>query len=202
MNAPTRDLNAKVFERDPLDWYVEGQCASDALFAVERFSGAIWDPSCGGGNIMEAATRAGYDVVGTDIKRRTNEPWFVGERDFLADGAELAPNIVCNPPFYRAKGAEAFIRQAHKLAAGKIAMFLDIRFLAGADRAGGLYSELTPHRAWIVTPRISCPPGEYLLAGNKAEGGSADWLWLVWDKLAPPPPPGCTQLRWLIGVGK
>ena len=200
MNAPTRDLKAKVWERDALDWYVEDGKVSDALFGVERFVGHIWDPACGGGNILEAALRAGYEVVGSDIQRRTTRVWFRGERDFLATEESLAQNIVCNPPFFRAKGAEAFIRKALTLAKGKVAMFLDIRFLAGAERANGLFADHPPHRVWIVTPRVSCPPGDYLAAGNKAGNGSSDWCWCVWDMTAPPAVN--SELRWLRGVGK
>jgi hypothetical protein len=200
VNAQARDLKAKIWERDPLDWYVEPESVSDALFRAERFSGNIWDPACGAGNVIWAAIRAGYGALGTDIKRRSSALWFHSERDFLAADQALAQNIVCNPPFFRATGAEAFIRKALCLARGKVAMFLDIRFLAGADRASGLYAEHPPHRVWVVTPRVSCPPGEYLAAGNKAANGSADWCWLVWDLLAPAP--AHPELRWLKEVGR
>ena len=202
MNAPTRDLKAKVWERDALDWYVEDGKVSDALFRVERFVGYVWDPACGGGNILEAASRADYPPVGTDIKKRVNRYWFRREADFLAWNEQpLAQNILCNPPYGGGKLAEAFIRQALALATGKVAMFLDTRFLSGAKRAAGLYAEHRPHRAWILTPRPSCPPGEWLAAGNTAGGGTADFLWLVWDKTAPPAV--VTDLRWLNwGNGK
>jgi len=190
---------AHVWERDPHDWYVEEPRATEALLSVERFVGAVWDPACGQGNILTAFLRSGLDqslVAGTDIVRRTDSLWFRGEIDFLAyDGVTLAQNVVMNPPFYRAKGAESFIRRALSLAAGKVAAFVDVRFLAGSDRANGLFAEHPPHRIWIITPRVSCPPGSYLAAGGRASGGSADWCWLVWDRTAPPP--STSQLGWL-----
>ena len=122
----------------------------------------------------------------SDIVRRVDRWWFRRECDFLeSDGAPLAQNIVTNPPFFKAKGAEAFIRKAIELATGKVAVFVDIRFLAGAERAQGLFADHPPHRIWIVTPRVSCPPGAYLAAGNKAGGGSSDWCWLVWSVCDP-----------------
>ena len=139
----TRERKSKIWERDPLDWYQEPTMATEALLEVERFVGPVWDPCCGGGN------------------------------------------IVMNPPFFRAKGAEAFIRKALSLATGKVCAFVDIRFIAGAERANGLFAEHCPHRIWIITPRVSCPPGEYLAAGHKAGNGSSDWCWLVWDLTAP-----------------
>jgi hypothetical protein len=194
-----RANGAKVWERDPLDWYVEEPRASAALFDVERFVGAIWDPACGGGNICDEGDRRGYIVVGSDIVKRVDgKAWWSrsGTRDFLTDtSAPLAPNIVTNPPFFGAKGAEAFIRKALQIARGKVAVFVDIRFIAGGERANGLFAENPPHRIWIVTPRVSCPPGEYLAAGNKAGNGSSDWCWLVWELTAPAP--AFPQLGWL-----
>src|ERR1700743_3556972 len=102
MNAPTRDLKAKIWERGDLDWYVDPPSASAALFQVERFVGVIWDPACGGGNILTSAEVAGYkhSVIGTDIKRRVNSVWFHTERDFLEETQAFAQTIVCNPPFF------------------------------------------------------------------------------------------------------
>jgi hypothetical protein len=197
--AATRANGAKVWDRDPLDWYVEESRASAALFEVERFVGPIWDPACGQGNICEEAKRRDYIVTGSDIvKRVEGKVWWSrdGERDFLkSDLPALAPNIVTNPPFFGAKGAEAFIRKALQLARGKVAVFVDIRFIAGGERANGLFAEHPPHRIWIVTPRVSCPPGEYLAAGNKAGNGSSDWCWMVFDLTAPAP--AFPQLGWL-----
>ena len=102
-----------------------------------------------------------------------------------------------NPPFVRAKGAEAFIRKALALASGKVAAFVDIRFIASAKRANGLFADFPPCRIWVVIPRPSCPPGSYLEAGNKAGGGTADWCWIVWDKTAPTQ---ATHFGWLRGA--
>jgi len=176
---------AHTWARDPLDWYVEEMRATEQLLEVERFIGTIWDPCCGQGNILEAALAAGYDVVGTDILKRRNRYFIQGGVDFLDQSAPRAQNIVMNPPFFRGKGTEAFIRKALALVNGKVAAFVDLKFLAGAGRANGLWNEFPPHRIWIVTPRVSCPPGEWLAAGNKAGGGTADWCWAVWDRTAP-----------------
>lgn len=200
----TREKNAKVWARDEFDWYVEPIEATKALLTVETFVGKIWDPACGGGNICSTFEAAGYRAIGSDVVKRVDGAkwWWAGDdrRDFLNDFDEaLAPNIVCNPPFFRAKGAEAFIRKALELASGKVAMFLDIRFLAGGERANGIFAEHPPHRIWIVTPRVSCPPGAYLQAGGKAGNGSSDWVWLIWDQTSPRPP--FPQLGWLRKPG-
>lgn len=175
--------NARLWARDELNWYVEPERATEALLTVESFHGRVWDPACGGGNIPRVMRRHGVAAFGSDVVNRglsLDDGW-LGEIDFLAHEQMLSPNIVCNPPFFRARGAEAFIRQALEVATCKVCMFVDIRFVAGAERASGLFQDKPPDRIWIVTPRVSCPPGTYLAAGNKAGNGSSDWCWLVWN---------------------
>lgn len=191
-----KERNGKIFKRDPFDWYVEESRASEMLFEVERFVGAIWDPACGSGNILRSAMNAGYVAIGSDLVRRVDHSCVFQEHDFLAAGREaLGVNIVCNPPFYRGKGTEGFIRRALEVCTGKIAVFASIGFLSGQARANGLFADHPPHRIWMVTPRVSCPPGEWIAAGNKAGGGTDDWVWMVWDQTAPAP--AFSQLGWL-----
>lgn len=193
------ERKAHIFQRDNLDWYVEPKFATEALLKVERFSGRIWDPACGQGNIISALLHAGYNAAGTDIVRRVpeNTGWFCGEFDFLNDEILTDPDCyVFNPPFYRAKGAEAFIRRAVGSAQTKVAAFVDLKFLGSVGRANGLFNGHPPTRIWMITPRPSCPPGEFLKAGNKAGGGTADWVWLVWDLTAPY---SGTSFGWLRG---
>lgn len=190
-NAPARKTKkAHIFKRDPLEWYVEPEDCTAALLTVERFVGSVLDPACGQGNIVRTLRDKHVEAFGSDIKRRVPEDteWFLGEVDFLTlpPSCVQQSNIITNPPFFRGVGTEAFIRASLKAASHKVAVYTDLKFLAGAKRAGGLYAEHTPHRVWLLTPRPSCPPGEYLLAGNKAGGGTADWVWIVWDLAAPP----------------
>lgn len=188
---------AHVWKRDELDWYVEPERVTEQLCRVERFHGKILDPCCGGGNIVRALNAAGHTASGSDIvKRFQGIPiWWLGERDFLAEqDVWIPPNCVMNPPFFRAKGLEAFIRKALAVFAGKICVFGDVRFLAGAARSNGLFREFPPQRVWIITPRPSCPPGAFLEGGGTAGNGSSDWCWMVWSHLEPM---GETRLGWL-----
>ncbi len=186
MNKP---LKAHIWDKAPLDWYVEEERASEALFGAERFVGGILDPACGSGNIVKSALAAGYAAIGCDVVQRVNPrpDWFHDPMDFLECGSGWPQqNIVCNPPFFKGRGTEAFIRKALKVARGKVAIFADVNFLASTRRAEGLWADHPPHRIWIITPRVSCPPGEYLVAGNKAGGGTVDWAWFVWCLTEPP----------------
>lgn len=191
---------AHNFPRAAHEWYVEEPVATEGLLTVEKFAGRVWDPCCGQGNIVKTLLAAGVDAVGTDIVARVDhvqESWFLGRHDFLADealniGGVL--NIVFNPPFSKGRAAEACIRKAIATIPGKVAAFVDQRFIGSARRANGLFAEHPPSRIWSITPRVSCPPGEYLLAGNKAGGGTADYVWMVWDQTIPR---GETRLGWI-----
>ena len=178
-----RPLKAHIWGRSDDEWYVEPVFVSDALFAVEKFDGGIWDPACGQGNILLAAIAAGHkDILGSDTVQRgriSKRLWTI--KDFLNCRRLLFPNIVTNPPFGRAILAEKFIRHAISLKPQKLAVFVDSRFLFGMARSAGLFSEFPPARVWLITPRPSCPPGVYLEAGNKAGGGTADYCWLIWE---------------------
>jgi hypothetical protein len=185
MNAD-KAKKAHVWERDELDWYVEPTRATEALLSVERFVGVIWDPCCGQGNIVSTLVAAGYEAFGTDIVQRVDAPpaWWRGAMRYQNSSWAVVGSIVSNPPFFGAKGTEEFIRWAIDQPVMKVAVFADIRFIAGHKRAKGLFRDVGLPRVWIVTPRVSCPPGSYLAAVNKAGGGSSDWCWLVWDRTA------------------
>lgn len=192
----TTAKKAHVWARDPYDWYVEPELVTRQLLTVERFVGRVLDPCCGQGNIVRTLIDCGVVAKGSDIVcRAPGENWFLGERDFLQSQVVGWANIIMNPPFFRAKGTEAFIRHALTQASSKVAAFVPLNFLASEDRALGLYAEHRPHRGWIVTPRVSCPPGTFLIEGGRARGDQRDWCWLVWDLTAPPA--AVTSFDWL-----
>lgn len=189
------DKKAKKWPKHPQHWYVEEERVTAALLTVEGPEGIVWDPACGGGNIVRACLAAGLDARGTDIVERVpGATWFAGRHDFLGpDGAappfpfgasdgRAADAILCNPPYFGASGAEGFIRAACRAQPRLIAMWLDLRFLASSTRATGLFQTLRPARVWFCWPRVSCPPGDYLAAGGQRGGGQQDWIWMVWER--------------------
>lgn len=192
------EKNAHVWPRDQHDWYVEPRASVDFLLDRERFSGPVWDPACGQGTIVKACLDRGLEAYGTDLIRRmySRPAWFPGVLNFAEGRKDLARRreIISNPPYLKAKGAEAFIRRALALPRiEKVAMVVNAKFMFGDGRARGLYTELPPTRAWPIFPRPSMPPGEWLANGQKAGGGVEDFVWLVWDLWAKPTP---TEIRW------
>lgn len=199
MEPTAKKRESHIWQRGDLDWYVEPERCTAQLLKVERFIGKIHDPCCGQGNIVKTLIEHGYNASGSDLVDRTGSAgWFKGESDFLGDRAMWADNIIMNPPFFRGVGTEGFIRKALSVVTGKVAAFTEVRFLTSIGRATGLYKELPPARIWMVTPRPSCPPGEFLQAGGKASGGTPDFCWMVWDNSSPV---SATQFGWFTPDG-
>jgi hypothetical protein len=166
----TRSLAAHVW-----GFYVEPEWCSERLFEVEEFVNDVWDPACGLGRIAKAALQAKLRVVATDIIQRDSCKYFKGDAlDFLQAPRSYSNNIVCNPPFHL---AEEFARHALKLTCGKVAMIWSTRRLNAAH----WLADTPLARIYLLTPRPSMPPGDVILRGEKAGGGTQDFAWLVWE---------------------
>lgn len=177
MNAPLgpiAKLDAHIFQRDAEDFYIDEPWISRALFAQEPFRGPIYDPACGTGNILAAASAAGYETLGSDIVNRSN--WCQFEQSFLVDDGQHE-TIVCNPP-YDKKIVDDFVR--HALAhAHKVAMILPADWHIRKNRSlwmekSGFYKHLG------ILPRPNMPPGHLIAQGLKPEGGRKDFAVYIW----------------------
>lgn len=223
--------SASVAKRHPLDWYVDETWCAEQLavaldgFADDRAAGlAIWDPSCGYGNTVDALMVRGFrcylsDVVENVAWDRFNDPDHPedGEvsffsADFLETTAAPAPcSIVCNPPYSYRKGiAEAFVRHALKLATGRVCMLVAGKWLApGVDkkrwskRSRLFRIDHPPQLVLHFSTRPSMPPGDEIEAmGKRAfKGGVIDYCWIVWD-VRRPTLPGETRTIWLPPLGE
>jgi hypothetical protein len=180
-----KPLAAHIWAKDPLGFYVEPEWVSERLFAVEEFSGGIWDPSCGIGRIPESARRAGHEFIATDIVDR-NYKYFSGRLDFLTARTARSANVVRNPPF---DACDEFARHALELATCKVAMIWLHRRLVAAR----WLAETPLARIYPLTPRPSMPPGHVILAGTRPGGGTQDFAILVWVHGHAGPP----EVHWL-----
>lgn len=178
MNAYAAGNRSGHAAREPDDFYPTPPCATAALLAVEEFSGAIWEPACGTGDMSRVLADAGHQVISTDlIDRGFGE----GGRDFLMEWTPRAPNIVTNPPF---KWAPQFVDRALQLTSGagacggKVALLLRLAFLEGQVR--GRWFPMTPlARVWIMSRRVPIGKGKLLEEGDK--GGPLAFAWFVWE---------------------
>lgn len=193
LRGPLRKRESHLWERDPNDFYVEPSWVSRRLFEEEIFRGRIFDPACGGGNIVVSAKAHGYDSDGADIIRRNSHcSW---EQDFLQETIEF-DNIVCNPPFKlcddRKAKSHPWVSKCLERAKFKIALLLPANWIQGDARSRWL--ETTPlFRVWFISPRPSMPPGAAIEAGQKPGNGTTDYAWFVWLQGFE----GETTIRWL-----
>ena len=170
---------AHLWERDPNDWYVEPFECSAALFAMERFEGAIWDPACGSGRIVQEARRAGLQAKGSDLIQRSE--FCEVTSDFLAGTPRTkSANIVSNPPFGI---AEEFVHRALALVRtnGKVAMLLPLVWMAGFSTKRDWLPSSPLRRVYPISPRPSMPPGAVIEAGVRPGNGTKDFAWFVWQ---------------------
>jgi hypothetical protein len=190
-----RTRHAHIFAKARHGHYVEPPWCSARLFAVEDFGdradSVIADPACGWGTILQSARIAGYRTIGSDIvdRRRGRIACDFQRANFL-NGYRPAcgiTSIVCNPPFDH---VEEFCRRACEIAHYKVAMISLLRRLPAAH----WLNELPLETIYLLTPRPSMPPGEYIAAGNKPGGGTQDFVWLVFNKRKPW---GHPKMEWL-----
>jgi hypothetical protein len=178
------ERHAHVWVPQPECWYVEPPWCSNRLFDVEVFIQEVIDPCCGGGNIVRAAREHHLPTVGWDLVDRGFPGTVV--RDFLTYSGPAPRNLVFNPPFGIAR---AFIEHAVKIARHKIAALFPVARLNAAQ----WLRQLPLSRVWLLSPRPSMPPGEYLARGEKPQGGRVDFAWLVMVRGFS----GSPELRWL-----
>jgi hypothetical protein len=171
MSQPwTHTAGAKAYPRVD-EWYVEPLWTSKRLFEVEDFAGAIHDPCCGLGRIVNMASKAGYKATGADIVDR-GEGYPV--EDFFAQ-TRTHNNIVCNPPF---ESMMRFVFAAEIHSHRKTAVI----FPTARLNAARWLTDTPLRRIWLLTPRPSMPPGRVILAGGKVGGGKSDYCWLVMER--------------------
>jgi hypothetical protein len=185
-NGTATPRRANNFPRDRLGHYVEPHWCSVRLFAVESFGApgaVVFDPACGWGRILQAATAAGYTPIGSDLVDRRGDAYAFSDFrfsvcNFLNNAPIHAPwSVVTNPPFN-----EDLIRQfcEHGLdvAVDKVAVLMPLRRLPAAHWLRRLPLETI----WLLTPRPSMPPASWIAAGNEPGGGTQDFCWLVFNK--------------------
>ena len=158
-------------DRHPDDFYPTPPMGTRALLAVERFSGPIWEPACGEGDLSRELEAAGYEVISTDLIDRG---YGEARRDFLMEWQAQAPNIITNPPF---KLAEEFVRHALSLSTGKVAMLCRLAWLEGKQRRA-LFENTPLARVWVFAGRLGFDRGKLAKEG---QGGMIAFAWFVWE---------------------
>lgn len=176
-------MRASGYAPEESGFYQEPAWFADTIFAVEDFTGGVYDPFCGEGTIPKAAIRAGYETIGSDIADRGYGSTGVNFFDLVT---RTSRNIVSNPDYDVLQEA---IDHSLDISSGKVAIVARLGFLASMKRRGWFLSKPLA-RVWVASKRPSMPPGG---KGIKAKGGTIEYCWLVFE----PNYVGEPVLRWL-----
>jgi hypothetical protein len=154
------------------DFYTTPREAVIDLLSVERFSGQIWEPSCGEGAISDTLKAYGYDVVSTDLVDRG---YGTGRVDFLMEFKLAAPNLITNPPF---KYLDEYMSHAVSLRPMKMALLLRTNCLEGLARRK-IYEKSPLSKVWVFSRRLK-------MKRNGTEGGDSSGMisfaWFIWEE--------------------
>jgi hypothetical protein len=148
---------------------------------------------------LQGARAAGYGVIGADIVDRRSDPNAFADFPFVVcNFLKHSPirstwSIVTNPPFDL---IQPFCLHALDIAIHKVAVLTPLCRIVAAHWLQNLPLETV----WLLTPRPSMPPGEYIAAGNTPGGGRPDHCWLIFNKQCPTS--AQPKLRWLHRNGR
>jgi hypothetical protein len=170
------------YQRVLHDYYREPASPIDLLLQVEKFTGSIFDPCCGGGTIPARCRAHGYQADGSDLQDIAG----CTVRDVFAS-TEMRDNHMLNPPY---KQAERIIRHLLPLTRHKLAVLLRTNFLHGIKRHRGFFPFVPLARMWFLSPRPSCPPGIYqgardnlgCLIQPEETGGKMDYSRFIFER--------------------
>lgn len=162
--------------------------AMRALLALESFSRGVLEPSVGRGAILRPLEAAGYDVrisdaVDRGIATKDGECQAVGDFCAMRGPSKLwavGADIITNPPYGI---ANAYIAHAlREFRPGKMAMLLNLNFLAGFDDPDRRYvmDENPPSRIYVFTRRLPMMHRDGW-EGNKASS-QMNTAWFVWER--------------------
>ena len=175
--------------RHRLDQYATPQSALDSIFPV-FFSlyrgGALLEPSCGAGNVIDYLSRAMPEAgpwLGVEVDKRFAEGWdeLAGDQRIIDDfltvdfGAKRWAFVVGNPPY---KEAEAFVRKCFELLeeeTGRLLFLLRLNFL-GSQKRRQLFADLPLAHVFVLSKRPSFTNG-----GTDA----TEYAWFLWDRAHP-----------------
>jgi len=174
-------------KRDERDFYATDPIAAEKLLERETFSRHIWEPACGLLHLSKVFEAHGYTVRSSDIVARCEG---VEEKDFLFFNSEKWDgDIITNPPFAT---AEEFIYKSLELipTGNKVAMFLRIQFLEGANRRK-LFDFAPPQTVYVFSNRVNCAQnGEFT---KYMKNSAICYAWFVWVKGYK----GQTTIKWI-----
>lgn len=158
--------------REKDDFYPTPPYAVEELLKRELFTGNIFEPACGEGDISNVLLKKGFQVVSHDL---FNRGYGVPGMDFLKSDI-YCDNIITNPPY---KHALDFVLKAKQLSRNKIAMFLKTVWLESENRYQMFQDKEFPLKTvYQFSKRVSL----YKRGVKMKNSGMIAYAWYVWDR--------------------
>ena len=184
-------------QAEVLDYYPTPRGLFAALHKHEKFPGTVWEPACGTGELAKEMKNCGVNVVLETDKVNYGYGNSIGDFRNISYSAD---HIITNPPY---RLSREFIQHAvgkktrgqtvsQGCAKSKVAMLLDLNFLASAIRRD-FFADYTPVRIWVFRQRITMySPASLrkrlekrlkdgLDITKKPPPGTRAYAWYVWD---------------------
>lgn len=172
-------------EREQHDFYATDPTAIDDLLRYETFNKNIWECACGQGHLAERLKENGFDVKCTDLIDRG---YGLGGVNFIENTESFNGDIITNPPY---KYTSEFILKALESVpnGSKVAMFLKLQTLEGANRYREIYSKFPPKTVYVYSKRKKC----FINGVDDGKSSAICYAWFVWVKGEY----NCTELKWI-----
>lgn len=170
------------YQRADRDLYPTPEWVTRTLISQIRFSGVLWEPCSGNGQMSRVLAETGATVYRSDIHP-------IGDTearalDFIAEPCPwpIKPDIITNPPYGKqSKLAEKFIRRSFDVVrphGGKIAMLLPVDFDSAKTRAWAFRDCAAFWGKMTLLDRIKWFDQA---KGEKKKSPSQNHAWFIWD---------------------
>lgn len=161
-------------EREPDEFYPTPPEPTRAFLHVERNRLSdfvtIWEPAVGDGAMMREMESLGIDVFPSDIVDRGCGAYIQSFYEFQ-EHSRPSRAIITNPPFNECNSGDWIRHAIGRLGVEYMALLLPLNWM-GASTRGGLWSEFTPARVYVMRWRIDW---------TGAGGNPSINAWFVWD---------------------
>mgnify|MGYP001571855778 CR=1 FL=1 len=150
-------------------WSTRALCEWIGQNGAATFSGSVWEPACGAGDMAKPLAEYFGSVHASDIFN-----YGFGEvDDFLIPNDRRAGWVISNPPF---RLAQQFVLTALERSDEGVAMLVRTAFLEGGARHRELFSPFPPSEILQFVERVPMVKGRL----DKSASTATSYCWICW----------------------
>lgn len=171
---------ARLVGKESPDFYPTPHWVTECLLREIKFTGPVWEPAAGRGDICHVLALHGLEYVASDLNDfggdssiKHGVDFFTEARRMKAAGEKYRDSIT-NPPYkYMTEWAVAM----QDLVEEKFALLLPLRFLEGQTRKKALFDVYPPRWQVVLSDRPTMYPYGEITGGNS----TIAFAWFVWE---------------------